>query len=74
MSSFEAEVKKITYVFCDREDHTSEPLSRVCVDEKCENKTLICALCEEFNHKNHETLPLKNYLTQAFGGSVAKKF
>ena len=46
MSNFEAEVKKLEYSFCDKDDHASEPLSRICIDAKCDNKTLVCSLCE----------------------------
>jgi hypothetical protein len=37
-------------------------LSRVCVDKNCNNKTLICCICEDEQHKGHQTTPLKNFL------------
>ena len=54
--------KRINYLDCDKQDHESEPLSRVCVDRNCNNKTLVCCICEDLYHKGHQTTPLKNFL------------
>lgn len=60
----EHQIKRIVYSNCNIDDHTTEPLSRVCIDDKCKNKTLICSLCEQLNHKGHKTVPLKTILTK----------
>jgi len=37
---------KMVYPDCPFGDsHIGEPLSRVCVDAKCPNKTLLCSVC-----------------------------
>ena len=63
-------IKKISYLNCDKDDHSSEPLSRICIEKDCKNRTLVCALCEELHHKNHETLPLKTYLNRIYSDST----
>lgn len=56
---------KINYPECPRgENHIGEPMSRVCVDAKCPNKSLICSVCEELEHKGHSTLPVKLFLDE----------
>ena len=55
-------IKKINYIDCDKQNHEFEPLSRVCVDIECNNKTLICCICEDLDHQGHQTVPLKKFV------------
>lgn len=38
-------LNSLSYPSCPLSHHECEPLSSVCVDEKCTNRSLICALC-----------------------------
>lgn len=44
---------KQLYPNCSLEGHASEPLSRLCIDEKCTNKAAVCCICEYENHRGH---------------------
>ena len=39
--------------------HESEPMNLYCMGEECEQRGLICALCEEESHRNHKPTSLK---------------
>lgn len=39
----------------------------LCIDEKCNAKGLICALCEGDSHYGHFCMPLKVYLNEVYG-------
>lgn len=53
------QTRHIKYLQCELPGHESEPLSRVCIGKDCQNKTLVCSICEEDNHCGHQTVPLK---------------
>lgn len=55
---------RITYPGCSIEGHAQEPLSRLCIDEKCENKSVLCCMCEYSSHNNHKTIAVKHLLKQ----------
>jgi hypothetical protein len=57
-------MNRITYPLCPLPDHASEPLSRICIDSKCDNRTVICCLCEYEHHQSHQTLPIKHFLNK----------
>ena len=39
-----------------------EELNLLCIDKKCKSQGLICVICEELDHKKHDTIPLKNFI------------
>ena len=39
-------------------------MSLVCVDSKCSAKGLICPVCKDTNHKGHNVMHLKFFLTE----------
>ena len=65
MSSVERAVEDMNYLFCPRNSH-GEELSMVCLEKKCLRSLLICPICEIEEHENHQVVPLRNYLYQAF--------
>jgi len=71
-SKISDQIKQISYSCCNKSSHESEPLSRICIDKQCKNKTLICALCEEELHNGHETVPLKFFLKNFYGAESKK--
>lgn len=54
---------KINYFSCDCKGlHEGEKLVLVCIQPDCKNKGLICPVCKEENHKDHEAVHLKVFL------------
>lgn len=59
-SSLKDSISSIKYITCPHGGlHDGEALSRICVDKSCINKGLLCVICEEDNHKGHETIHVK---------------
>lgn len=52
----------IEYLHCPNVQHKKQLLISVCVDKNCNNRALICYLCEKDSHSGHETLTLGEYL------------
>jgi hypothetical protein len=59
---------RFSYPLCNLEGHASEPLSRLCIDEKCDNKAAVCCICEYDGHRGHETIPVKHFIKQFASG------
>lgn len=54
---------KINYFNCEAKGlHEGEKLVLVCLDPECKSRGLICPVCKEENHKNHEVIHLKVFL------------
>lgn len=58
------QINKIDYPACPIDNHASEPLSRLCIDSKCEHRSAICCMCEYENHQSHKTVPIKQFLQE----------
>jgi len=55
--------QKIYYLECDKQaSHEGEALNVLCIDKKCNQNGLICPICENENHKDHQVVPLKFFL------------
>ncbi|CAD8117510.1 unnamed protein product [Paramecium sonneborni] len=55
---------KITnYQFCELEEHDSEFLNMVCIDESCNKRQLLCNNCIE-DHQRCKKIPLKKFAKQ----------
>lgn len=39
--------------------HDSEPMNMFCIDNECDKRGLLCALCEASSHEHHRILSLK---------------
>lgn len=53
---------QINFSACKVGAHKNQPLSRVCVDKNCEQRSFICYTCEQEIHLGHRTLALKEFL------------
>lgn len=42
--------------------HDGELLNLICLDEKCQQRGLICPVCHMESHENHYVMPLKTFL------------
>lgn len=55
---------QINFSACKVGAHKNQPLSRVCVDKNCEQRSFICYTCEQEIHLGHRTLALKEFLQE----------
>lgn len=44
--------------------HTTEPLTRVCLDPLCLGRSLICFECCSSSHSGHPTIPLSQFFAE----------
>ena len=57
-------IDDMPYLTCNQDQHQEE-LSIVCLQSQCHKALLICPICEDQDHKDHHTIPLRAYLKQA---------
>jgi hypothetical protein len=53
------DLQKFAYPACPIAEHAQEPLSRICLDQKCDARAPVCCICEYESHKGHNTVPIK---------------
>jgi hypothetical protein len=67
MSVESEQIKKlrVRYLKCSKGDmHEGEVLNFICIDPACRNKGLICPVCQNTTHDQHQTLHLKLFLAE----------
>ena len=71
--------KKQGVLYCQLEGHYKRPMMHVCIDSQCKQRTLLCSVCIDSIHVDHERLELEKFLelsknTPLKGGEIANKF
>ncbi|KRX02676.1 Phox homologous domain [Pseudocohnilembus persalinus] len=59
--------QNINYYQCKKDFlHNRENLDYICIDQKCQQKGLVCCMCIDENHQQHQTLSLKSFLSTIY--------
>ena len=57
-------LSQLPFCPCEEPNHQMYTLNMVCLEKSCASKGLICLMCNYERHKQHEYIPLKNFLDQ----------
>ena len=57
-------LNKLPFCSCNEPNHQMYTLNMICVEKSCSKKGLTCVMCNYEKHKQHDFIPLINFLDQ----------